>query len=125
MPFKTRLVLGDWNSICDRCGFKLKASELQREWNGLMVCERCFEPRHPLDFVEGIPDDQSVAWTRPEQDDYFGVDATRDGANFTFRELRISTPDSNVVATTSNVANALDGTNGNIVANTITYSQPF
>ena len=125
MLSKTRLVLGDWNAICDSCGVKFKASQLQKQWDGLMVCKRCFEVRHPLDFVEGVPDDQSVAWARPEQEDSFISNMTRNGANFSFTELRISTPDGSVVATTANVASAQDGTSGIINANTITYSKPF
>ena len=59
---------GDWNAICDRCGFKFKASQLKEEWTGLQVCKECWEPRHPLDFERGIPDDPSVPWTRPDSD---------------------------------------------------------
>jgi len=60
---------GDHKSICDRCGFLFKASELKKEWNGLMVCRDDFETRHPQDFLRGIKDDQSVAWTRSEAED--------------------------------------------------------
>ena len=62
---------GDWNAICDRCGFKFKASELKREWTGLMVCPRDWEPRQPQDFVRGVVDDASVEWTRSESLDTF------------------------------------------------------
>lgn len=61
-------VHGDWNAICDRCGFEFKASKLREEWNGLMVCSQCWEPRHPQDFLRGVPDDPSVPWTRPDTD---------------------------------------------------------
>ena len=63
--------LGDWNAICDRCGFKRKASEMKLEWDGLRVCSECWEPRHPQDFVRGVPDNQAVAWTRPPPPDIF------------------------------------------------------
>lgn len=62
---------GDWNAICDVCGFKFKASQLRRRWDGFMVCEKDWEPRHPQDFVRGTKDDQSVAFTRPEPTDTF------------------------------------------------------
>lgn len=42
---------GDWNVICDRCGFKFKASQCQMTWDGYFVCSKCWEPRHPQDFV--------------------------------------------------------------------------
>ena len=58
--------IGMWNAICDRCGFKFKNIDLKVEWNGLMTCKDCWEPRHPLDFVRGIPDDSSVPWSRPD-----------------------------------------------------------
>ena len=62
---------GDWNAICDVCGFKFKASQLRRRWDGFMVCKKDFEYRHPQDFVRGVQDDQSVAFTRPEAADVF------------------------------------------------------
>lgn len=63
---KDNLILGDWNAICDRCGFKYKASALKEEWTGWMVCDKCWEPRHPQDLIRGIPDDPSVPWSRPD-----------------------------------------------------------
>ena len=62
---------GDWNAICDVCGFKYKASELTRRWDNLYVCKEDFELRHPQDFLRAVPDDQSVRWTRPEGPDNF------------------------------------------------------
>lgn len=62
---------GDHNAICDICGFKYKASELKRTWEGYYVCERDFEHRHPQDFVRGKKDDQSVPWSRTESGDTF------------------------------------------------------
>ena len=68
---------GDFNRICDRCGFKYKASQTRKEWTGLIVCHKCWEPRHPQDFVRGRRDRQSVPYPRPEpsQDTLVGVDA--------------------------------------------------
>ena len=65
------LVLGDWNAICFFCGIKAKASELRRHWEGFYVCERCWEPRQPQDFVRGVPDKQVPPWTQPEGADIF------------------------------------------------------
>jgi hypothetical protein len=67
---------GDNNAICDRCGFKYKASELRKTWDGLMVCDKDFEVRHPQDFVRGVKDDQHVAVSRPEAPDTFTSGAT-------------------------------------------------
>jgi len=57
---------GDWNAICDVCGFEYKASELRKRWDGMRVCRDDFEERHPQDFLKGRRDDQSVLWTRPD-----------------------------------------------------------
>lgn len=62
---------GDYNAICDVCGFKFKASSLRKRWDGFMVCHKDFEIRHPQDFVRGIKDTQSLPWTRPESPDDF------------------------------------------------------
>lgn len=60
---------GQWNAICDRCGFKFKSSQLRKEWTGYRVCSGCFEPRHPQDYLKGRKDKQSPPWTRPDQGD--------------------------------------------------------
>jgi hypothetical protein len=64
-------ISGDWNAICDRCGFKYKASELKQEWTGFMVCCTCFETRHPQTLINVPEDDPSVPWARPEPADRF------------------------------------------------------
>lgn len=68
---KNRLQWGDWNAICDKCGFKFKASELRKDWQGLMVCETDYELRHPQDFIRVRPDNPAVPWARPEGEDQF------------------------------------------------------
>lgn len=65
---------GQFNVICDRCGFKFKSRQLRREWNGLRTCSgaatnNCWEPRHPQDFVRGKKDRQAPPWVRPEAED--------------------------------------------------------
>ncbi len=63
--------MGDNNCICDRCGFKYKASELKQTWDGLYVCEKDWEPRHPQDFVRGVEDIQEPLLSRSESPDSF------------------------------------------------------
>lgn len=65
------LKLGDWNAVCYICGFKFKAGMLKRYWEGFMVCESCWEPRQPQDFVRGVPDTQTPPWTQPDPPDQF------------------------------------------------------
>lgn len=61
---------GDWNGICQVCGFKKKASELQLRWDGLRVCDKDFELRHPADLYQGPTGPESIVpWTSPEPTD--------------------------------------------------------
>lgn len=62
---------GQWNAICDVCGFKFKSSKLKKTWEGLRVCEHDYETRHPQDFVRGKADTTHPAWTRTEPTDVY------------------------------------------------------
>jgi len=63
---------GQWNAICDRCGFKFKSSELKKDWQGLMVCSHDYELRNPQDFLRVRPEKIAPDWARPEAPDQFG-----------------------------------------------------
>ena len=65
------LKVGDWNAICDVCGFKFKASQLKKRWDGFMVCDKDWERRHPQDFLKAKPDSPTPPWTRPVVPDDF------------------------------------------------------
>ncbi len=60
--------LGDHNMICDVTGFKYKASQLKKRWDGLWVRKESWEPRHSADFQRGVKDDPSVDVSRPDND---------------------------------------------------------
>lgn len=62
--FQNEYASGDWNAIDDRTGFRHKASELSRQWDGLYVLDP--EERHPQDFLRVSPDKVRVPWTRPD-----------------------------------------------------------
>jgi hypothetical protein len=62
---------GDWNAYCDVCGFKYKASELRKRWDGMMVCEQDWEPRHPVDLIRVRRERQKPPFTRPGGTDEF------------------------------------------------------
>lgn len=64
-------VHGDFNVICDRSGFKVKAGDTRTEWTGKRVRWQDWEARHPQDFVKGRADRQSVHNPRPEASDNF------------------------------------------------------
>lgn len=64
----------DYNAICDVCGFQYKASEMRKRWDNLIVCDKDFEHRHPLDFYRVKNDTHKLPWVRPE----FGVPSMTD-----------------------------------------------
>ena len=57
MSIRNRHKPGDWLYSCQRCGFTKYGSEIRQEWTGLRVCSKCWEPRHPQEFVRGLKDD--------------------------------------------------------------------
>lgn len=75
--------LGQWNAVCDRCGFDYKARQLKHEWTGLRVCHGpntndCWEPRHPQDKIRARKDRQAPPWVRPESE---GTDVSPGSGN--------------------------------------------
>jgi hypothetical protein len=70
---KDTAIVGDYNAICDVCGFKKKASELRKRWDGFMVCASDMEERHPQDLIRSIPEKPVPPFTRPQPTDRFIV----------------------------------------------------
>lgn len=64
-------VRGDFYRQCEVCGFRKRASETSKRWDGLFVCREDYEERHPQDFVRGRIDRQNVPNPRPEPADVF------------------------------------------------------
>lgn len=53
-------------AICDRCGQQYRFHQLRKEWNGLMTCPECFEPKHPqLETNHHRADAEALPWSRP------------------------------------------------------------
>jgi hypothetical protein len=71
MPLRNGWREGDWLYNCQRCGFTIYGSEAKREWTGLNVCSKCWEPRHPQEFVRGVRDDMTVPFANPPGTPYF------------------------------------------------------
>src|ERR1700694_145838 len=65
---KTYFKNGSWNCVCDVCGFRFKAEDIVKRWDGAMVCRKDYEPRHPQDFIRVRDERISVPFTRPEND---------------------------------------------------------
>ena len=75
-------VAGQYNVICDVCGWKFKSSELRPgigRQKGLRVCARDWDEPHPQDKLRVRPDNQTVPWTRPEPTDVFIEACTYEG----------------------------------------------
>ena len=54
-------------AICDRWGFRTEYLELSKEWNGLLVCQECFEPKHPqLEPTNSTADAEALENPRPQ-----------------------------------------------------------
>lgn len=70
MPYKP----GKWYAICDVCGFKYYGDELRPRWDGLTVCSKDWEPRHPMDLLR-THSDESPTGSSPEADPTY-VDVT-------------------------------------------------
>lgn len=68
---RVKLEPGEHYVWCDRTGFKVPASETVREWDGKVVWNRVYEPRHPQDFVRGVREDGTVHDARPRPADRF------------------------------------------------------
>ena len=62
---------GDYNIICDVCGWKMKASHGRKRWDGYIVCKDDWEPRQPLDFYTTPNDVHVLPYTRPDSN---GID---------------------------------------------------
>jgi len=57
--------------MCSKCGFRFRASETFKTWDGLWVCGPDFEIRHPQDFVRGRADHIAAPEPRPEPAEVF------------------------------------------------------
>lgn len=63
---------GTWRVICDVCGFEYASDQVRKRWDGLIVCDRDYEERHPQTlynykhhisvpaFIRGEPEDSFV-----------------------------------------------------------------
>lgn len=71
MFLKSHYKSGEWNALCDVCGLKYKSSELQKRWDGMMVCKQDYEVRHPQDYMRGPRGEKGIPWSRPEPADRF------------------------------------------------------
>lgn len=62
---------GAHNVICERTGFKVKSTDVRKEWTGKIVRKESWEARHPQDFIRAIEDSPGVRDARPPQEEWF------------------------------------------------------
>ena len=91
---------------CDRCGFRYKLLELQKEWNGLKVCKECFEIKHPqLEPVPAVIDPEALYEPRPDNDNentnYVHVFTNTDPVGINFNPVSATSNLGSVTITTS------------------------
>lgn len=43
---------GNWKVACHVCGFWFPSSEIKRRWDGVLVCDKDFETRHPQTLIK-------------------------------------------------------------------------
>jgi hypothetical protein len=43
---------GNWKVACDVCGFWFPREDIQTRWDGLVVCSKDFETRHPQTLIK-------------------------------------------------------------------------
>ena len=58
---------GDHWVVCDICGLEYRSSKMRKNYDGLIVCPKDFETRHPQEFVRARKDDlRAKGLVRPE-----------------------------------------------------------
>jgi hypothetical protein len=57
--------------MCALCSLRFHRNECRYNWKGQIVCNDCWEPRHPQDYVRPVPDHQRALDARPEGTDKF------------------------------------------------------
>lgn len=43
---------GNWKVTCHVCGMWYPSSEIRKRWDGLLVCDKDFETRHPQTLIK-------------------------------------------------------------------------
>jgi hypothetical protein len=71
MPVRNTYKAGDHLFVCQQCGFTKYGSEVRLQWNGLRVCAKCYDPRHPQEYLRGRRDDQTVPFANPPAAPHF------------------------------------------------------
>ena len=76
-------IIGEYNFICDRSGFKTKISDGVVTWDGYLVRKGWEEPRTPQDFVRAVRDQKPLdpQRVRPDIEDREFTNQSNDEQN--------------------------------------------
>lgn len=66
---------GEHLVICDQCGFRKLRSQCRKQWDGLLVCGPCYDPRHPQLDIQ-VKTEKAKEDLRPEGEDSYLVDTS-------------------------------------------------
>lgn len=84
---KHKYIPGNPWMICDECGLRYRKSETLIRWDHAVVCQKCWEPKHPQESVRAKADKIRVNNPRPDTDGnvnlLIGVAPTVVGAGWT------------------------------------------
>jgi len=63
--------VGTWSVICDVCGFRFTNTEVMKRWDGLIVCEKDYEQKHPSLTTRIRSETSTPTFVRSPQEDVF------------------------------------------------------
>ena len=72
---------GTWKVVCDVCGIQHPSDQVKKRWDGLMVCEKDWEMRHPQTLYNYKNHTAVPTFVRPEPEDTFTFICTVDGGS--------------------------------------------
>jgi len=75
----SRARVGTWSVVCDVCGFQFLNTEVMRRWDGLIVCEKDYEQKHPSLTTRIRSETSTPTFVRPPQEDVFIEVCTEQG----------------------------------------------
>jgi hypothetical protein len=58
--------IGNWLLVCDECGLTYYNDKIHKRWDGAIVCEKDWEPRHPQEYVHARSDPKPLTKVRPD-----------------------------------------------------------
>lgn len=62
---------GNWKVCCHVCGFWFPSGEIKKRWDGLLVCSKDYEARHPQEFLRVPPERIVPAFVSPKEPEMF------------------------------------------------------